>query len=547
MKDISSEDLYYRGSDLMNKQRELLYHTVTQEINKQQWEIASILSSLQKNSQQYTQLQKTKESLIGHPEDVQQEADIQQKITTIHTTQHNLLLVLKPLFDDIFTQVASQAPWGIGYNAMLKDDVFHDVIGIFRQTSGTTDGSREHYRSSMISRFQEEKYKKQIQKNNEKRKQEKEKVRLPQDHRLLTPDTYPKFKETMWTYLDNVVSTYEQIFLKDSKSITQVQSLLDHHFLSIFLQTLIQSQMVFDIKKPKSTVFFQQVIDDCLLYLQKKYGVSLTISSDSIKKKFFTTIDDEFDTTKPMELIYKNSREEDILAREKYLDSYFFASNTTSVKKLYIEMWIQRKNNKKKLVNTFEIINPLYHIAKEKKEKIRKTVQILEKHQSEDTVIEDILKQLKGSLKKVEEDIKNNLVFEEDPIEEKDIESMRKLSQQYLKRYKVPVQYRKIFGIIINRYDNYYQIKTNLFKNAQENNNQKFDKLIYSEQKTKDIMEYIGWLITQKDLVKRLEEKWEQKSLHKFWKIQWLCNGTVNIKSLNKKKINLQWQTKLLL
>ncbi|MEI6672473.1 MAG: hypothetical protein WCL02_03850 [bacterium] len=245
-----------------------------------------------------------------------------------------------------------------------------------------------------MSKFHKKTHQKKLQENNEKKKQQKEKVRLPQDHRLLTPDSYHNFKETIWTHLDNIVGTYEQIFLKDIKSVQQVQSLLDHYFLSIFLQLLIQSQMVFDIKKPKSTVFFQQVINDCLVYLQKKYGVSLTISSESIKKKFFTTMDDEYEIHKPLDLIYKNCLEEDLKIWENYLNTNFFLSHDTSIKKLYIEMGIQRKNNKKKMSTTFELINPLYHIAKEKKEKIIKTLQILKDHQSEETVIGDIIKQL---------------------------------------------------------------------------------------------------------------------------------------------------------
>ena len=140
------------------------------------------------------------------------------------------------------------------------------------------DGARNKYRSA--ARFSSK------QEIPEKNKETSEKVRLPQDHQLLHEESYPKLKKTMWTHLDNIVSTYQKKFLKDIKDINQVQGLIDHYFLFILLQMLIQSKVVFDSKKPRSTPFFQQVIDDCLVHLQQKYNISLTISSEIIKKKF---------------------------------------------------------------------------------------------------------------------------------------------------------------------------------------------------------------------------------------------------------------------
>lgn len=114
----------------------------------------------------------------------------------------------------------------------------------------------------------------------------------------------------MWTHLDKVVSTYQQKFLKDIKNLNQTKELIDNYFLFIFIQMLIQSKIIFDTKRPRPTPFFQQVVDDCLLYIQEKYNISPAISIDAIKKKFFSTIDEN---TKPLELIYKNYIEEDLI------------------------------------------------------------------------------------------------------------------------------------------------------------------------------------------------------------------------------------------
>lgn len=203
-----------------------------------------------------------------------------------------------------------------------------NIILGYRENTGSMDGARDTYRSSSIAKSREKGSNQKIQKNNEKRNIESEKVRLPRDHQLLHEDSYPKLQKTMWTHLDNIVSTYQKKFLRDTKDTNQLQLLIDHYFLFIFLQMLIQSKVVFDTKKPKSNPFFEHVIDDCLIYIQQTYDVSLTISSDIIKKKFFSTIDE---TTKPLELLYKNCMEEDLIAREEYFNTYFFTSEETSV------------------------------------------------------------------------------------------------------------------------------------------------------------------------------------------------------------------------
>ena len=153
------------------------------------------------------------------------------------------------------------------------------------------------------------------------------------------------------------------------------------------------------------------------------------------------------------------------------------------------------------------------------------TIGILEKHQAEDNCIKDLLHQLQESLKKSEEDMKKNVVFENDSLPARDVDSLIKLQQQYLKHYQVPVQYRKIFGLVINRLNNFYQIKTNLFKKAQKNNNEAFDQLINSDQTTKDILYHINGLITHKDLSRLFDQKWTQKQVTKTERIQLFCLG----------------------
>lgn len=132
--------------------------------------------------------------------------------------------------------------------------------------------------------------------------------------------------------------------------------------------------------------------------------------------------------------------------------------------------------------------------------------------------------------------MKKSVVFEEDTMVIKDPDSLVKLQQQYLKRYQVPVQYWKIFGLIINRLNNFYQIKANLFKKAQNNNNNAFNQLINSEQTNKDILYYVNSLISQNDLSLLFDQKWKEKQTMKDQRIRDFSLGIKKIEINTKKK-----------
>lgn len=364
-------------------------------------------------------------------------------------------------------------------------------------------------------------------------KERKEKVRLPQDHHLLHEQSYPQLKLTMWTHVDNIVSTYQKNFLSNTNDTNQTKELIDHYFLFIFLQMLIQSKVVFDTKKPKSSPFFQQVIDDCIVYLQEKYCITLTIFSDTIKKKFFNTLDE---ASTPLELLYKNCMEEDLIQRESYLNDYFFVPKQTSADLVRRKIMVEYNKNAEKMTTSRELINPLYHIYKEKKEYIIKTLERLEQYRDEHKLIPEMIEEFQKSLKEAEQGMMDATVFEDNPPTPKDPDSLVKIEQQYLKRYQVPVQYRKIFGLVINRLNNYFQVKHNISKKVRKYNNEALLKLIHSDQKLKDILYYINDLITQKHITSLFDEKWNGKKNNKIERIQRFCLGTEKVSTPPKKK-----------
>ena len=534
MRDWREEDFYYRGNDLMEKQNKLLFQNITDKIKEEQWEIAHILSCIEKNSQQHMQREKEREMLLAHKDDPEQIHHIQQKITMIENTQSNLLITLQALFNQVFDQVAEETQGGIGYNKELKGSVWFDLLFGESALSWDIDWARDQYRMTTLS--------KSNQANHQKNNQQKRKIHIPKNHQLLSKENYSKFKTTLLTHLDNVLAVYQQKFLKDANDSNWIKWLVEHYFLFMFIQTLMQSKCIFDIKKPKPDVFFQELIDDFLLHIQQKHDISLTISSETIKKKFFNTIDE---TNKPLELLYKNCTEEDLVSREHYFNTYFFSSKNTSVDNIRRQIMEERNQNKEKMNMVWEIMNPIYHLAKDKKEKLLTTIAILKWHTAPNNLIEEVINQLQESLKKTEEDMKKSVVFEEDTMVIKDPDSLVKLQQQYLKRYQVPVQYWKIFGLIINRLNNFYQIKANLFKKAQNNNNNAFNQLINSEQTNKDILYYVNSLISQNDLSLLFDQKWKEKQTMKDQRIRDFSLGIKKIEINTKKKDIPGWQFSL--
>ena len=146
----------------------------------------------------------------------------------------------------------------------MRDSVWQDLIEIFRKEPGAIDISRDQYRSSTLSKTNKKK-------STPDTHPKVVRFWIPKDHRLLTEETYPELQASMWTHLDSAVTTYGQKFLRVSEDNKQLQRLLEHYFLFIFMQMLVQSQVVFAIKKPKSDDFVQKIIDDTLVYIQQKY------------------------------------------------------------------------------------------------------------------------------------------------------------------------------------------------------------------------------------------------------------------------------------
>ncbi len=506
----------------MESQRKLLYRSIKETIDQEQWTIAQLLSSKEKNSQQYLSLKKELEALIASQWATTHIEAIREKITIIEKHQAELLLALQPEFHTIFEKVARESSWGIGYNEALRQTLRFNLIFGERELASSSGGSREQYRLHAASQEKEARWEKKLQKLAAARKAEKEKVVLAHGHKLLNRESYQKLRPSILTHIDNAVDTYKQKFLRDGDGIDLLQRLIDHYFLFILMQMFLESNVVIDSKRPTTNPFFLEFIEDCKQHIREKFGVNPTISSVTIKKKLFHTIDEK---TKPLELLYKHAMDEDLIAREKYFNTYYFGSKKTSVDEIRRLVMQERKDGLVGMEKGWELLNPAYHAANDKKKRIIATLDLLTPQQSEDNQIYQVIEWLKRDLGKTEETMKVNVVFEEDPPIRKDPESLVKIRQQYLKRYQVPIQYRKIFWVVINRLNNLNQVKSNLQKKAKKSNEVEFDRLLNSDQSGEKILYHLKSIVTGSQIQSRFEEKRQQKQDERIQRIRWLCGA----------------------
>lgn len=164
-----------------------------------------------------------------------------------------------------------------------------------------------------------------------------------------------------------------------------------------------------------------------------------------------------------------------------------------------------------------QLINPLYYIYKDEVEKHQKHVHIIQEYikrnNDQSPYLQEILNDIKTKLSYAQEKKKEYTVLEENipKITPKYDHSLTEIIQKHLKRFQVPVQYRRIYGIIINKINNFYQLKIGLIKKADKHNAQLFEQIVNTDRGSDQIMYFMNNYITNKYIDKIFDEKWNQK------------------------------------
>jgi hypothetical protein len=149
---------------------------------------------------------------------------------------------------------------------------------------------------------------------------------------------------------------------------------------------------------------------------------------------------------------------------------------------------LEHHDQKGSIEASFEAINPRYHVYKGQEEKLQKHSSILQEYQQRsydtDPLVEEIVKDINEKLQYAQEQKKVHTVLEDkySNLNGREVKSMTQIRQQYLKKYKVPLQYRHIFGIVMDKINNFYNIRAAKVRKASNRNNQLFENLAHSSQ-----------------------------------------------------------------
>lgn len=514
------DDGRYRGRDLLNIQKKLIFETLTKEIREQNGKFAYFLDKKNEYAQEYDTYNK---QLIGEVHakwDQKMIERLEEKTVIILENTENILKILQPLYSDLFDQIADKIPPGLSYNEELKQDVRFDLILGEKEISGNVDGSTDTYWMESVYKDKKER---EIKKWEEKKQ---EKVRLAAGHRLITDQNYPTMTQELIPTMENIITEYGQKFGIDLQNPVKHKEFVQTYFLYILINSLITKKMVFDTKSTKSKICLDETISMILDHF--KTVCDTDIDYLIIKKKLRHNTKN---LDSPLDLAYEYSELDDLELWEEYLNDTYFSPQWIGIEQIRRDIMEEYNSQKWLKEKLFEFLNPLYHIYKDKEEKYQKHLNIIKEYQKKtksiDPHIEAIIHEIEEwcalmHTKKVEHTRLEEKFAHIKPIYD---HTLTEIQNKTLKRYKVPIQYRHIFGIVLNKINNFYQIKINLSKKADKKNQESMDRLLHSPKTLTEISYYLQEYRTQKDIDTAFEKKRYQKREERKFHIKYIATN----------------------
>lgn len=262
--------------------------------------------------------------------------------------------------------------------------------------------------------------------------------------------------------MERAIPYYKAKLGLDANDKAASQKLIEKYFAYFFIRVLIEEKFIFNIKSTRGGKCLDATVDVILIYFESIFGQKPEIHAKDIKKRLWSNLNSG---TMPMDISYKNAILEDVEFRETYMNTTYFNRKKTTADSLRIQIMQEYNAQKGVREATFELINPRYHIYKDQVEKHQKHLKVLQEYQKrtndQDPHLQQIVEDIQQKLSYAQEQKKEHTVFEEDKEKIKPTydHNLTEIQQRFMKRYQVPVQYRHIFGVIMNKINNFYQIK----------------------------------------------------------------------------------------
>lgn len=411
-----------------------------------------------------------------------------------------------------FEEVTSKPENGwLRYNTSFQTEIRLNII-LWMQDyqSRAESGDRQHF---YVNDFVDWQKWNAIAKKVKKLKEQK-KIWLAHDHKLCTPQSFEFLEPKYFITLNVTINNYCQKFLIDKKDKEALAYFINRYFIFIFINTLLQSKLVFEFRSKRWNNFFREVWQKTVQYLKDNISDAIHIDMKMFQQKFF--YNGKNDLIWPIELSYQNAELDDIQTREKYLATNYFGTEDETAKSVRRKVMAEYGKWLNAIDKTFEIRNPWYYRYQDQIEGAKNWIAKLEPGEKQEALIllpaifQDIDK-YRQEQKKYETKIER----ERESSKKDPSPTITEIQQQYLRYYKVPIQFRQLFGIIIHRYNHYYGLKTNILKKRDGYFEFIKDLAWDPELSSEAIIHYINEFITDTEVKKIFKDKWEKKQHNK--------------------------------
>lgn len=454
----------------------------------------------------------------------------------LNNIQRSILGMLKQFFDKKFPEIASDPKiWGLYFNQDLKDIVRFDFIFGYVPHNSFTSDDVDNYTAKFFLQWW---FKKKQEKEEIKTKTKKEKVRLASEHKLVNTDNYTEYRDSIISWIKFSVNEYSQRLNIDTKDPLKYKIFIERYFIYLFKNALFQNKLVLDIKSNRKSEMFKEIIEDIIEYFNKQIWSELDIDIWIIVKKFFRNINS--DNIPPLEFTYINTTLEDIFQRQDYFDKTYFSKNDVSSKIIYAQIMEEFWSQWDQIKMAHAFYSPDYFVMKNKKEKLESDLYRLNSCEPKDINLQNIIDSTNEELFSIISDMDKHFYSKVDKDKRKwKWDSMEKIMQKYMKYYKIPLQYRRNFFILINYLNHHYKLKSDVNKKAKDFNQKLEEKLINSPDQDREILNFLRDYITQKyinELIDKKRDKNYQLKINELRKKTWAFYTQNNLDIDNVKK-----------
>lgn len=412
----------------------------------------------------------------------------QLKTNDVNKVHTKLLELLRDFFEKNFYDIASNTELGwLYFNEPFKDLYWFDFIFDYVDTS---------HNNKEFDFYNKEKTD-FVKKINKKDSKKEPKIFLPSDHRLVQEKNYKEYRKSIYEGVNDSLVYYTNQLWMDQNNKNLLKNFIEKYIIYVLQNTLFQQKLVLNIKGKKWVEILKIYIADVIEYIENNFDLFLDIDQKRIIKKNFNNTKTDEDWI--LEYSYENSLLEDVKKREEYFTTTYFLAQNLSAKDIYWQVMSEYSMQSWSIKSAHEFYSPDYFLYKNKKSRLEAELYSLGNQSDYENEYKEIIESINNEIKELENKIDNHFYAK---IEKSDFvwkwKSLKEIMEKYMKYYKIPIQYWRMFFILINYYNHYNKMKVNIRKNADETNKLLEQQLFSASDVSVAINSYLHQYITFK-------------------------------------------------